>query len=62
MKKKVTWQVVMDSFKKEHPILKKKVIGWRPYNFATIILTFKDGEKATYNYDTKEVVYLKGEN
>lgn len=58
MSKKITWEKIRDEFKRCHPRLHKRVSYWRPYDYATIVLYFKDGEKATFNYDTKEVMYL----
>lgn len=58
MSKKITWEYIRSDFKKNHPRLHKRVIYWRPYDYATIVLYFADGEKATYDYDTKEVKYL----
>lgn len=54
MKKKVKWDDVRQDFKRAHPKLHKRVIYWRPHSFATILLHFDDGSKATYNYDTKQ--------
>lgn len=58
MSKKVTWADVRADFKQRRPKLHKRVIYWRPHSFATILLHFDDGSKATYNYDTKRLTYL----
>ena len=58
MDKKVTWADVRADFKQRRPKLHKRVIYWRPHSFATILLHFDNGSKATYNYDTKQLAYL----
>ena len=57
--RKVTWKMIYSDFKALHPNLKKEVIHWHPHEFATIMLYFKNKDKATYNYDTKEVYFIK---
>ena len=52
-RKKITWDVIYDDFKKEYPKLK-------PYDYATILIFFLDRVRMTYNYDTKEVTKLEG--
>lgn len=59
MSKKITWEKVRESFKSSHPKLDKRVLYWQPFSYATIVLSFDDGSKATYNYDTKKLVYIK---
>ncbi len=61
MSKKITWNKIREDFKINYPKYHKEVDYWRPHDFATIILYFKDGRKATYNYDTKRMIILKGE-
>lgn len=58
MRKKVKWEDVRADFKQKHSELHTRVIYWRPHSFATILLHFDDGSKATYNYDTKECTQL----
>ena len=58
MSKKITWDKVREAFKKSHPKLDKRVLHWQPYSFATIVLMFDNGRKATYNYDTKLLAYI----
>lgn len=57
--RKVTWRMIYTDFKQLHPNLKKEVTYWHPHEFATIMLYFKNGDKATYNYDTKEVFFAR---
>ena len=61
MSKKITWNKIREDFKVNYPKLHKEVSYWRPHDFATIILYFKDGRKGTYNYDERRFRYLKGE-
>lgn len=56
---KVTWRTIYNDFRKRHPTLKKEVIYWCPYDFATILMHLENQNKATYNYDTKEVRFIK---
>ena len=58
--KKITWDVIYDDFKKEYPKLKTKALGFKPYDYATILIFFLDQVRMTYNYDTKEVTKLEG--
>lgn len=57
--KKITWAVIFQDFKSHFPNLKKQVTHWRPYDYATIELWFKDKSKATYDYDAKEVKFVE---
>lgn len=57
MSKKVTWDVICADFKRRHPRLRKEITYWRPYDFATILITFKDGSVGTYNYDEHRLTY-----
>lgn len=54
--KKITWEVIRDSFKKRYPKKHKEVIYWRPHQYGTIKLYFKDGRTGTYNYDERKLV------
>ena len=58
--KKITWDVIYDDFKKEYPKLKTKALGFKPYDYATILIFFLDRVRMTYNYDTKEITKLEG--
>ncbi len=55
---KITWNKIRDQFKRTHPARHKQVIYWRPHEFGTIMLYFKDGRKGTYNYDTRKLTML----
>lgn len=58
MAAKVKWSDIYKEFRMKHPRLKKEVMDYRPYDFMTIILTFEDGTKMTYNGMTKECKFL----
>lgn len=58
MAQKITWKVIRDDFKQRHPTLHRQVMYWRPHDYATIVLYFTDGTRATYNYDTKQTKYI----
>lgn len=58
MSKKLTWSMINKDFRARHPKLRKEVTYWRPHNFATILLYFKDGRLATYNYDKHAITFL----
>lgn len=60
MSKKITWNVIYKDFKSRHPSLRKEVVYWRPYDYATILLYMSDGRYATYNYDRRAVRFLSG--
>ena len=59
MRKKITWRMVYTDFQRRYPDLRKAITYWRPYNYATILLYFKDGVKSTYNYDTKDLTTVE---
>lgn len=59
MNKKLTWNMINHDFRSRHPDLRKGVTYWRPYDFATILLYFKDGRLATYNYDKHSLCFLE---
>lgn len=56
--KKITWEYIYEDFKRRHPTLRKRVYGFRPYSYATILLFFPDRLHITYNYDTKYLAVL----
>lgn len=58
-KHKITWDKVYEDFRLHHPKLEKKVLGYYPHDFATILLIFPDQVRMTYNYDTKELLKTK---
>lgn len=53
--------MIREDLKRTNPKIHKEVTYWRPHDYATILLYLKDGGKATYSYDTKQVSYLEGE-
>lgn len=59
VRNKITWNMVLKDFKAMHPSLSKEVSYWRPHNYSTIVIYLKKGNKITYNYDTKEITFLK---
>lgn len=58
MSRKITWNVINKDFRARHPNMRKEVVYWRPHDYATILLYFKDGRLATYNYDKREIKFL----
>lgn len=57
--KKVTWDDIYKDFRSRHPRYAKKCLGFKPHDYATILLMFPNRERATYNYDTQEVKKLR---
>ena len=53
IKKKITWDDVYKDFRQHFPKRVKNVNGFKPHDYATILIFFSDGSRATYNYDTK---------
>ena len=51
MNKKVTWNIIREDFKRRYPKLNKEVMYWRPHDYATIFIRFKDLSEGLYNYD-----------
>ena len=51
MSNKLTWKKIYDDFRQRHPTLRKHVMHWQPYSYATIVLRMDDGCEFTYNYD-----------
>lgn len=54
MEKKLTWDDVYRDFCIHFPNLKKEVLYWKPYDYATILVYVRELRWRTYNYDTKE--------
>lgn len=54
---KLSWNTIYTDFKSRHPRLSKMVTYWCPYNFATIMIYFSDGRKATYNYLEHKAIF-----
>ena len=59
MSKKLTWNKIYEEFKDGYSSIYGDPSYWRPYNFATILIYLKDGQKITYNHDTKKVTTLE---
>lgn len=57
MSKKITWDKIHKDFARRHPNLRKELVGWRPYDYATILITCKDGSKILYDYDLKRASF-----
>lgn len=55
----LTWETIYQDFKKTNPRSARTVIGFQPYNYATILLMFPNRVRKTYNYDTKEITILR---
>lgn len=58
MHNKVTWSDVYKEFRSTHPNLRNEVMDYRPYDYLTIILYFKDGRRMVYKYMTNERYFL----
>ena len=58
LNEKVTWKDILNDFKEKHPRLGKRVIWWRPMDYATILIHLDDGMKITYNYDEHKAIIL----
>lgn len=56
--RKISWASIRKDFKKHYPRLSKMTVDYRPYNYLTIVLYFKDGMMATYDYLEKKAVIL----
>ena len=56
--KKVTWEIIYKEFRSRYPRLKKLVLGYTPYDVATILLIFPDHLRMIYDYDTKRLSIL----
>ena len=55
---KITWDKIYKEFRKTHPEIAKEVLGFQPYDYATILVYLKDNKKISFNYDTKKVDFL----
>lgn len=58
--RRITWNKIRDQFKHDHPKKHKEVVYWRPHEYATIVLYFKDGRIGTYNYDSGKLTMQSG--
>ena len=52
---KLTWGAIFKNFKETYPKQARTVRGFRPYDYATILLIFPNDKHMTYNFDTKEL-------
>lgn len=59
MAAKITWADIYKEFRSKYPTLRKRVIGWQPYGYLTIILTCDDGVKLVYDYLKKQCLFLE---
>ena len=55
---KITWDKIYKEFRKTHPTIAKEVLGFQPYDYATILVYLKDSKKLTFNYGTKKVDFM----
>lgn len=58
MGKKVTWDDIYKDFRSRHPNLKKTIMYWHPYDYAMIMLYFKDGRKGVYDFLEQRVQFV----
>lgn len=58
MSNKITWEMILNDFKKHHPRLTKQVEWWCPHDYAEVLIYLKDGMKLVYNYDKKKAYIL----
>lgn len=52
---KVTWDAIFRKFKETYPKKANGVLGFKPYDYATVLLIFPKQKYMTFNYDTKEL-------
>lgn len=48
-KRQVTWKDIFNNFKTVYPNLSKGVADYRPYDYMSIIVYFKDGSQMIYD-------------
>ena len=56
---KITWETIYKDFGSKYPTLRKRVMGWQPYGYLTIVLTCDEGVKIVYDYLKKQCFFLK---
>lgn len=56
---KVTWKMIYDDCRQLYYRLQDKYCGFLPYDYATVLIFFKDGRRGVYNYDKKELWFVK---
>lgn len=59
MGNKITWQDIYKEFRSGHPNLCKKIIGWQPNGYLSIIVSLDDGDKMAYDYLTKRCWFVR---
>ena len=59
MRNKVTWKDIYKDFKNTYSKLGKEALEYRPHDFLTIKICFKDGRIGLYNFMTKELKFTK---
>lgn len=57
MSGKITWYDIYKDFKNTYSVLGKEAIQYRPHNFLTIKIWFKDGRIGLYNFMRKELKF-----
>jgi hypothetical protein len=57
-REKITWDKIFKDFKDRYPKRGIEVLGFRPHDYATILLFFPNGVRQTYNYDTKRLTQI----
>ncbi len=55
---KLSWDKIYKDFRKTHPNYKNKVFWWCPHDFLKILIYLEDGRKITFDYQTREIVFL----
>lgn len=59
MGKKLTWEMIYADLRMRLPHRRNDIIHWHPYDYLTIKVYFKEGARATYNYLTHELKFVK---
>ena len=55
---KITWDIIYKDFRSRYPTLRKRVIGWQPYGYLTILLICDDQVKLVYDYLKKQCLFV----
>lgn len=58
MSDKITWKDIYKDFKNAYPKFNKQVVQYRPHDFLTIKIWFKDGRIGIYKYFNKDLEFL----
>lgn len=59
MNGKITWSEIYSDFRRRHPNLSKGVLDYRPHDYLTIKIIFRDGSEMVYDYDSKRATFIK---